>query len=185
MNDRVILIGCVKGKRDEPAPARDLYTSSLFKARLGYAEASGRPWGVLSALYGAVHPDRVLRPYDWTIQRRWTRNGGGQGWAIGVIQACFELAGHTTTLVGEGDAARRIFANPLTIEIHAGVDYADLVWEVGVPAFDGSADIHIEHPVVGMGIGQQKRYYASLRPPEPESIWRVIARQRHQERTRA
>jgi hypothetical protein len=40
---RVILLGCVKQKLDHRAPAKELYRSPLWKARRGYAEASGLP----------------------------------------------------------------------------------------------------------------------------------------------
>lgn len=43
----VLLMGCVKTKRDRPAPARELFTSPLFVRRLAYAEAVGRPWFIL------------------------------------------------------------------------------------------------------------------------------------------
>ena len=66
----VLLIGCGKTKLPHPAPARDLYTGPLFKARRAFAERSGLPWLVFSALHGFVEPDRVLHPYDWRMEQR-------------------------------------------------------------------------------------------------------------------
>lgn len=60
----VILVSCCGAKLAQPAPARDLYQSQLFKAARRYAEASGHQWMILSAKYGAVHPDDVIAPYD-------------------------------------------------------------------------------------------------------------------------
>ena len=66
MSDRpdLVILGCVATKRDEPAPARNLYISPLWERRRAYAEASGARWFIFSALYGMVEPDRVIEPYD-------------------------------------------------------------------------------------------------------------------------
>lgn len=158
--DRVVIIGCVSQKLRKAAPARDLYVSDLFQARRAYAEARGVPWGILSALYEVVPPDRVIRPYNMTIKQALSKKrGGGHGWAIGVIQDCYQIAGHETQVVGTGRNKRRIFPEPLTIEVHAGIDYVRAIEELGVPMFDECANIHIEHPVAGMGIGEQKHFY--------------------------
>ena len=55
-----VLLGCVSQKRDSPAPAKDLYRSQLWRRRRAYAEASGRPWMILSALHGLVDPEALL-----------------------------------------------------------------------------------------------------------------------------
>lgn len=64
------LLGCVKTKDVRPRPAKDLYTSELFRRRRRYAEAAGRPWWIVSAEYGLVAPDEVIAPYDTLIGRR-------------------------------------------------------------------------------------------------------------------
>jgi len=59
------LISCTNAKRDEPAPARDLYDESgYFRDMRAYAEARGGRWFILSAKHGFVEPDEVLEPYD-------------------------------------------------------------------------------------------------------------------------
>lgn len=65
----VTLIGCVSRKAPGARPARDLYDSELFRRRREFAERSGRPWFILSALHGVVDPDTVLDPYDVTLKR--------------------------------------------------------------------------------------------------------------------
>lgn len=61
----LILVGCVKTKRDEPAPAKDLYISPLFNKRRRYAEQHRIPWMILSAKEpGFIPIDEVLAPYD-------------------------------------------------------------------------------------------------------------------------
>jgi hypothetical protein len=49
--ERVLLIGCVKGKQAEERPAQDLYRSPLWSARRDYALRSGSRWFILSALF--------------------------------------------------------------------------------------------------------------------------------------
>lgn len=61
---RLLLLGCVKGKRSAASPAKDLYVSALWEKRRQYAESSGQPWRILSAEHGLVCPDQVLEPYD-------------------------------------------------------------------------------------------------------------------------
>ena len=72
------LVSCVSQKLAIPAPAKDLYNSSLFQKSRAYAERLGQPWFILSAKYGLVHPDHVIEPYDLTLngmgvadRRRW------------------------------------------------------------------------------------------------------------------
>ncbi len=60
----VVLVGCVKSKRDVAAPARDLYVSPLFARRRAYAEASGVPWYVVSSRWGLLAPSEVVAPYE-------------------------------------------------------------------------------------------------------------------------
>ena len=59
-----LLVTCVKSKRSTPSAAKDLYTSPLFLNQRAYAEASGRPWFILSAEHGLVEPDEWLAPYE-------------------------------------------------------------------------------------------------------------------------
>jgi hypothetical protein len=64
---RVALVSCVKSKLDRPAPARDLYTSALFRALRGYAETHADAWFILSAEHGLIEPNEVLAPYERTL----------------------------------------------------------------------------------------------------------------------
>ena len=64
---RIYLVSCVSQKTPYPAPARDLYVSSLFQKARAYVLKSGSPWFILSAEHGLVHPDDVLCPYEKTL----------------------------------------------------------------------------------------------------------------------
>ena len=59
------LIQCTKSKRDEAAPARNLYDESTYYCKMKeFAEANGRQWYILSAKHGLLHPNTVVEPYD-------------------------------------------------------------------------------------------------------------------------
>lgn len=58
------IVGCGDAKRDEPAEARDLYTSGYFAGKRKLAEADGSFWYVLSAKHGIIPCDHVIEPYD-------------------------------------------------------------------------------------------------------------------------
>jgi hypothetical protein len=61
---KIGLVACSAGKLDRPAPARDLYTSQLFRKASAYAAATCDRWYILSAKHGLVTPDEILEPYD-------------------------------------------------------------------------------------------------------------------------
>lgn len=67
MTNRVALISCVKKKYGSAAPARDLYTSQLFRGVRRYAETHADTWFILSAKYGVLRPDEVVEPYEGTL----------------------------------------------------------------------------------------------------------------------
>lgn len=67
MSIRVALVSCVKSKQTSAAAACDLYTSQLFRALRGYAEANADVWYILSAEYGLLRPDQVIVPYERTL----------------------------------------------------------------------------------------------------------------------
>lgn len=61
------LLSCVGKKQPVSTPARDLYISSWFRKARSYTESTGRPWFILSAKHGLVHPDELISPYDLTL----------------------------------------------------------------------------------------------------------------------
>ena len=60
MTRKVLLLGCVKQKQQGVYPARDLYRSPLWRARRSYAEGTGAPWFILSALHGLLEPEEPI-----------------------------------------------------------------------------------------------------------------------------
>lgn len=73
---KLILVGCGEQKRDEPCPAKDMYTSTLFAAARAYAEMHADYWYVLSARHpdefgdtcGWIAPETVIKPYNRTLK---------------------------------------------------------------------------------------------------------------------
>jgi hypothetical protein len=64
---RIGLVGCVKSKLPRAGPARDLYTSALFRGAWCAVERSCERWFILSALTtagvpGTKYPDQGSRP---------------------------------------------------------------------------------------------------------------------------
>lgn len=80
MNGRpTYVIPCSGAKLGHAAPARELYTGSMFRYALGKtsqaAELTGGRVLILSARYGLVELDTVLEPYDVTLKRTGTNLG--------------------------------------------------------------------------------------------------------------
>ena len=107
----VILVGCVKNKRDRRGAAKDLYDSQLWYGRRRYAERSRRPWFILSAKHGLVDPDQPLEPYD----RRLSELPGGQrrAWGEDVASNLEERLGSLKGKALEIHAGEKEYVVPL------------------------------------------------------------------------
>jgi hypothetical protein len=133
----VLLLGCVKTKRQEPAPAKDLYISPLFLKRRAYAASTGLPWFVLSSQWGLVHPDQILGPYDMYLPDQ---------------PAAYRKAW------GEFVAEQLNVLHPLSagavVEIHAGSAYIDAVREPFA-----RRGISVTSPVDASSMGETLHWY--------------------------
>lgn len=133
----IVLVGCVKTKLHRPAPARELYTSSLFRKARCYAESTGNTWFVLSAEHGLVSPDTVLQPYN--LQLSETSREYRRAWGLQVAQ---QLKKRTGPLAGK------------VIEVHAGSAYADAI---RVHLVTEGADVL--EPLHGLRQGERLAWY--------------------------
>jgi hypothetical protein len=132
-----LLLGCVSLKRSVPAPAKDLYCSPLWRRRRAYAESSGRPWFILSALHGLVDPDELLDPYDLSLTQ--LSAAERRAWGERVVDAL----------------AKRLDALTRTIfEVHAGSHY-----RAAIAAPLGRRGARIEAPLAHLGLGRQLAWY--------------------------
>jgi hypothetical protein len=134
---RVGLVGCVKTKRREAAPAQDLYVSPLFRGRRSYVEGTCDRWFILSAKHGLVSPGKVLNPYEDSLNGK--SAAAKREWATSV------LAQLTAVLEVGGT----------TFEIHAGSSYRNfgLVEELR----HGGATVEI--PAEHLSQGEQLAFY--------------------------
>ena len=138
----LLLVTCVKEKLDRPAPARDLYTSALFKKERAYAEHSDLPWFILSAEHGLVAPDEWLAPYERYLPD--TPRSYRTAWGGWVVERLEVLAG---PLRGR------------TIEIHAGSSYVASLRE---PLTAKGARLF--EPLNGLTMGQRLAWYDMATP---------------------
>jgi cytoplasmic iron level regulating protein YaaA (DUF328/UPF0246 family) len=84
-NKTIYLVSCVSQKKDIAARAKDLYVSDWFRKTRQYVEATGCPWFILSAKYGLVSPEKVITPYEKTLNRMFVAER--RRWAQQVIDA--------------------------------------------------------------------------------------------------
>jgi hypothetical protein len=139
------LVACAKTKLDRPAPARELYTSPLFKMSLAYAEQRCASVFILSAKYGLVTLDQQLEPYDDTVKRMKQRER--QLWASRVLAALRPLLGVDTPVLAlaSGD-----YLNPL-IEAHLAT------WRGrAVPAATAAGDADRTPPLVPEAVARHE-----------------------------
>lgn len=132
------LVGCVKSNRPKAAPAADLYTSTLFRGRRRWVQTTCSRWFVLSAKHGLVAPDRVVDPYDETLNDK--GRDDRRRWARSVLARLREEL---------GDFSRFDF------EVHAGATYLDYGLKSGLV----SAGCRVIVPAEGLRQGEQLALY--------------------------
>ena len=89
----VVLISCVKKKLDHAAPAKDLYSSPLFRLSWEYAQTRNPDKiFILSAKYHLLDPEKVVEPSDQTLKRM--NRQERKGWSAEVLK---ELRDNTDT----------------------------------------------------------------------------------------
>lgn len=146
-----VLIGCVSRKEPTARPAKDLYRTELFSRRRAYAERSGYPWLIVSALFGAIAPDDVIEPYDRRVSDldRSERRELAERIADQLEQRFGELQG-------------------TTIEVHAGDEYMTMLGAGLLPR-----GAQLVNPLRGLRIGEQLAWYGKHSPtadPRPTRV---------------
>lgn len=89
MSAPILLVSCVKSKRDDPCRASEMYTSALFHKMMAYARSlNPKCIFILSAKYGLLSPGDMIEPYEQTLK---TMNTAGRlVWAHRVLAALRE-----------------------------------------------------------------------------------------------
>ena len=136
---RIGLVSCGKAKRDRAAPARALYTSTLFRKASAYAADTYDGWYILSAKYHLLEPGQVISPYDLSLKeldadrrRLWAR------------KVCSQLRERYPPDRAPGPE----------FYLHAGADYSELLADC-LRAHGYAAHI----PLAGYGLGQRLHWY--------------------------
>lgn len=137
---RIGLVGCVKTKLDRRVPAKDLYTSPLFRGRRAFVEASCEQWFILSAKHGLLSPAEEVEPYDETLKAGSPQER--RAWAERVLHKL--------------DAVRPS-VNGDVFEIHAGSEYRAFGLADGLRARGAAVDVPAEH----LSQGAQLAFYKS------------------------
>lgn len=149
---RLYLVSCCKEKAATRSKARDLYTSQWFKLARRYVVMQACPWYILSAKWELLDPDRETFPYDFTLRDLTAKERSDWG---GRIVFCLEasieqgLLDIDTIIILAG----KMYRNALPLE---------RLEDMG---------IKIEVPMRGLGIGQQKAWFANhLREAETSKL---------------
>lgn len=148
----VALVGCSGPKLAEPAPARDLYVSDLFRKARAYAERHADAWAVLSAKHGVVLSDQVIAPYDLSVRDLSCRIRGhvyshGGGWSErGRWREHMHQQLH------------QLFPNATRYLFLAGDEY-DCRYSYCAGA---RCCLPFEAPMEGLGIGERKKWLKRL-----------------------
>lgn len=148
----VVLVGCVKTKLTHGALAQDLYVSDYFTKMRAYAEATGRPWFILSAQHALVRPDEWLEPYEMYLPQ--TSRAYRNAWGERVASQLEEILG---TLAG------------LVFDVHAGAAYVD---SLRAP-LDRRGAIIVDQ-LSGLSFGRRLAWYASSPRTAPTSSTTVL-----------
>ncbi len=138
----IALISCSAIKLDRAAPARELYTSALFRMALAFAEKRCSHVYVLSALHALVPLDEQLKPYNFKLTQLSKRER--ESWAGRT------LAGITSRHSIDTDVmmlAGADYVKPLALAMRTMHGYRDGAWR----GWQGA----ITEPLAGMQIGQR------------------------------
>lgn len=157
---KLILIGCSQIKNtieyDQKRGGRvfphELYSSPLYLKRQRYAQAQPHPYGILSAEYGLWWPDRGMKPYDTNLKD--VTEADHSAWAIGVAKTVCSFLWEDWE---SGLADEPLAPAELTVELHAGRMYCDKLEHILL-----ACGLRVERPTIGLGIGQQLRFYDNI-----------------------
>jgi hypothetical protein len=141
----VYLISCVKTKQPFRCQAKDLYISDFFSKARNHAEASKGSWFILSAEYGLLSPDRMVAPYERTLNKMPKRDR--EAWAQKVLlQIEAELPDLKRVVFLAGERYRENLVHPLR-----------------------ARGVKVAIPMEGLGIGKQLRWLKQ-NSPSPEQL---------------
>jgi hypothetical protein len=140
------LVACVSLKQSKACEASELYDSPWFKKAREFARNRCNRWYILSAKYGLVEPNRVIRPYEETLNAKSAAER--RAWAQGVwakLRPLLKPGDHLTVLAGERYREH-------------------LMPEFARHGFQAQA------PMQGLGIGQQLQWLSRQMSPSTRQL---------------
>jgi hypothetical protein len=145
----IVLVGCVKKKREGQHRAEYLYVSTLFADRASYARSTGKPWFVLSSEYGLLAPDEIIDTYDVALKSLTTKER--RVWSQRVLEQIDQKIGAVHGKI---------------VEIHAGNAYRDYGVAQGLVARGAKVSVPLEH----LRQGEQLAWYSRYQDKPPRLI---------------
>lgn len=147
---RIAVVSCGSAKLDHAAPARDIYTGSLFRAARDHVEAGAfDAWFIVSALHGVIPPWKVISPYEQRLDDLTVDQLTVWGNRCDMGLRLDTGYGLWTRMGGE-----------VVIEVHAGRAYVDRLRDVrGL----GAMPWRWEDPLAGLQIGERLGWYRTQR----------------------
>ncbi|MCI0634872.1 MAG: hypothetical protein L0206_13280 [Actinobacteria bacterium] len=132
-------MGCVKSKLPHSAPAKDLYTSALFRGARCAVERSCERWFILSALHGLLDPAQFTEPYEHTLTK--ASPSERKAWSKLVLE--------------QADSVLGADLSDHTFEAHAGRAYLGFGLDHGLR----TRGAMVEEPLEGLALGQRLSFY--------------------------
>jgi len=132
------LVSCSKTKQKYASKAQELYTSTLFKKALAYAEKHYDKVFILSAKYGLADLNQLLEPYDVTLKNLTYKER--HHWGFKVVKGLDE---------------RGLLRPGVEIYFHAGALYRVPI----ITHLHTRRGIKTNTPLQGLGIGKQLAWY--------------------------
>ncbi|MFP5371087.1 MAG: DUF6884 domain-containing protein, partial [Actinomycetes bacterium] len=140
----IVLVGCSGSKAAGVSRAADLFTGAAFRKARDLAIRSGKPWYVISAKFGLLHPDEVIAPYDVYLPKQSPRYRSAWGqWVVAQLGELHGLQG-------------------AVIEGHAGSAYCEPL--IGPLAQAGAT---LTQPLAGLGFGRRLAWYGGAGGDKP------------------
>jgi len=134
----IALVACVKQKRDQPSPAKELYTSDWFRKARAYVEQQGAIWYILSANYRLLSPNAIVQPYEQTLNKMPASDR--RKWASQVLEQILRIN----------------YDHNTNFQIFAGQKYKEYL----LPGLQ-DAGYTVNTPLAHLGIGQQLAWFKS------------------------
>ena len=109
----IYLVSCASKKQSAAAPAKDMYISDLFKEAMTYVESTDSSWFILSAKYGLLSSEEIIKPYNETLNKMKVQDR--RLWADRVLAALKSvLVPGDEVIFFAGMKYREFLAGPLT-----------------------------------------------------------------------